>query len=81
MGNGLSNIIAAAIVALAIVWTGGFSTNRGGPSDDERYAQWIARAVGDIQNDIVVNCGCCGDEGKGGAVTSSFPQPAQSQKK
>ena len=62
MGNGLANIVAAAMIALAIVWTGGFGGKKS-PSEEE-YAAWAARAVGDIRNDIVVNCGCCGDEGK-----------------
>lgn len=67
--NGIANIIAALIVAGAIIWTGGFGDNRGGaggPSDDEAYSEWLTRAVGDIRNDIVVNCGCCGeDDGAG----------------
>ena len=59
IGNGWTNVLAAAIIALAIVWTGGF----GGKNSlsEEDYAAWTARAVGDIRNDIVVNCGCCGD--------------------
>lgn len=77
MGNGLANIIAAAIVALAILWTDGFGDRNnglgliGGESDEERYAEWYARAVGDIRNDIVVNCGCCGD-GPRRAASNSF---------
>jgi hypothetical protein len=71
MGNGLSNIIAAAIVALALIYTGGFGDRRGS-TDDEQYEAWLARAVGDIRNDIVVNCGCCGDKGPGGAASGSF---------
>lgn len=59
MGNGLANILAAAIIALAIVWTGGFGGLRSASEED--YAAWHARAVGDIRNDIVVNCGCCGE--------------------
>ncbi|MEL7489710.1 MAG: hypothetical protein AAGJ73_03245 [Pseudomonadota bacterium] len=66
MGNGLANIIAAAIVAIAIVWTGGFGKNRAGgpaatPVSEEEIAKLYARAVGDIRNDIVISCGCCGD--------------------
>ena len=65
--NGIANIIAALILAGAIIWTGGFG---GGGSDavgDDEYSEWLARAVGDIRNDIVVNCGCCGEgEGKAG---------------
>lgn len=60
-GNGLANIIAAAILAGAIIWTGGFGNGRGGAPSDEEFAAWYARAVGDIRNDIVVNCGCCGE--------------------
>lgn len=72
MGNGLANIIAAAILAGAIIWTGGFGGNgRSGPVNDESYADWYARAVGDIRNDIVVNCGCCG-EGPRRAAGDSF---------
>ena len=75
MGNGFANIVAALIVAIAIVWTGGFGGDRSGssmPSDDE-FAAWYARAVGDIRNDIVVNCGCCGDEeGQRRAASRSF---------
>lgn len=59
-GNGLANIIAAAILAAAIVYTGGFG-GKSRPPTDEEIAAWRARAVGDIKNDIVVNCGCCGE--------------------
>lgn len=65
MGNGLANIVAALIVAAAILWNGGIG-GKGGhatPTSEEEFAKWYARAVGDIRNDIVVNCGCCG-EGK-----------------
>lgn len=65
MGNGLANIVAAAIVALAILWTGGFDrSSPAGQADTvskEELADIYARAVGDIRNDIVVNCGCCGE--------------------
>lgn len=72
MGNGVANVIAAAIVAIAILWTGGaFGDRRSGPSEEE-YAEWYARAVGDIRNDIVVNCGCCGEEGQRRAARESF---------
>lgn len=69
VGNGLANIIAALIVAAALIWTGGVGGNRTSTPaatelSDEEYAKWLARAVGDIRNDVVVNCGCCGD-GKG----------------
>ncbi|WP_411816030.1 hypothetical protein [Hyphococcus sp. DH-69] len=73
MGNGITNIVAAAIIALAILFNGGF----GGGSDkstgmsDEEFAAWYARAVGDIRNDIVVNCGCCG-EGEQKVTKDSF---------
>jgi hypothetical protein len=60
MGNGLGNIIAAAILAGAIVWTGGFG-NKNKPLDEKQIAELYARAVGDIRNDIVINCGCCGE--------------------
>ena len=69
-GNGLANIVAALIIAGALVWTEG----RGGKSDgasEEDYAEWYARAAGDIRNDIVVNCGCCG-EGPRRAGKESF---------
>ncbi|MEO1251635.1 MAG: hypothetical protein AAFW81_04725 [Pseudomonadota bacterium] len=63
--NGFANIVAALIVAAAIVWTGGFGDSaRRGVGEDE-YAEWLTRAVGDIRNDIVVNCGCCGEGGEG----------------
>ena len=60
MGNGLANIVAAAILAGAIVWTGGFGGEK--DLDAKEIAELYARAVGDIRNDIVINCGCCGDE-------------------
>lgn len=73
LGNGIQNIIAAALIAGAILWNGGFGANRsGGAMSDEEFAAWYARAVGDIRNDIVINCGCCGDEGPRRAVTESF---------
>ena len=57
-GNSITNIIAAAIIALAIVWTGGFGgQGRSSAMTDEELNAWYARAVGDIRNDIVVNCG------------------------
>ncbi|MEK7265300.1 MAG: hypothetical protein AAB227_04290 [Pseudomonadota bacterium] len=61
MGNGIANIIAAAILAFAIVWTGGLGGKK--QLDEKELAEIYARAVGDIRNDIVINCGCCGDEG------------------
>ena len=66
LGNGLANIIAALIVAGAIVGTGGFGDRRGDDATaltEEEIAKLYARAVGDIRNDIVVNCGCCGEDG------------------
>ena len=76
MGNGLANIVAAAIVALAIIYTGGFGGREdaapAAPGDDDAFAEWYARAVGDIRNDIVVNCGCCGDQGPRRAASNSF---------
>lgn len=74
MGNGMANIIAAAIVAVAILWTGG-DRNGGGQASpsDEDFRAWHARAVGDIRNDIVISCGCCGEEkGERRAARSSF---------
>ncbi len=70
IGNGWANVFAAAIIALAIVWTGGFGGKN--TANDEDYATWYARAVGDIRNDIVVNCGCCGDEGEKRANAAPF---------
>ena len=80
MGNGLANIVAAAIVALAILWNGGFAgksqqSPAGQAISDDEFQKLYARAVGDIRNDIVVNCGCCGDEkteGRRRASDSSF---------
>ncbi len=73
IGNGITNIIAAAIIALAILWTGGWGDGRkDSVMTDEEFAAWQARAVGDISNDIVVNCGCCGDEGPRRAAAESF---------
>ncbi len=72
-GSGITNIIAAAIIAIAIVWTGGFGGGNGSSGmTEEEFAAWYARAVGDIRNDIVVNCGCCGDEGPRRAAADSF---------
>ncbi len=70
MGNGLANITAATIVASAIVWTGGFDRNK--TVDEKQVAEMYARAVGDIRNDIVINCGCCGEDGQRRADTGSF---------
>jgi len=70
-GNGITNLIAAAIIAFAILWTGGLGGRDKGMSEEE-FAAWYARAVGDIRNDIVVNCGCCGDEGSRRAAAESF---------
>ncbi|MEL6359582.1 MAG: hypothetical protein AAFR21_00750 [Pseudomonadota bacterium] len=63
-GNGIANIIAAAIIAAAILWDNGLGRKSDSPStmDEQALAEMYARAVGDIRNDIVVNCGCCGDE-------------------
>lgn len=62
LGNGLANIAAAIVIALAILWTGG-KQNSAAPStvSDEQIAEIYARAVGDIRNDIVVSCGEDGD--------------------
>ncbi|MAW80497.1 MAG: hypothetical protein CMI63_09680 [Parvularcula sp.] len=73
LGNGITNIIAAVIIAAAILWNGGLGgRNDSGPMTDEEFKAWHARAVGDIRNDIVVNCGCCGDEGPRRAAAESF---------
>ena len=72
LGNGITNIIAAAIIALAILWTGGFGGRNDSAMTEEEFEAWYARAVGDIRNDIVVNCGCCGDEGPRRAAAESF---------
>lgn len=69
MGNGLANIAAAIIIAAAILWNGGFGRN-GGPSEED-FAEWYARAVGDIRNDMVVNCDG-GGEGQRRAGGESF---------
>ena len=69
-GTGYANIIAALIVAFAIIWTGGFGGKKEPAADD--YAAWYARAVGDIRNDVVVNCGCCGEEGQRRAAAKAF---------
>lgn len=67
--SGPANVLAALIIAAAILWSGGFGGNQ--RSGDEEYAEFLTRAVGDIRNDIVVNCGCC-DEGLGRAADKSF---------
>jgi hypothetical protein len=80
MGNGVANIIAALIVAAAILFNGGaFNAKKpaqaasGAQVTEEDFARWYARAVGDIRNDIVVNCGCCGEgEGKPRETRESF---------
>lgn len=59
MGNGLANIVAAAIIGLAIAWSNNFG--RAPAVDEKAMAAMYARAVGDIRNDIVINCGCCGE--------------------
>ncbi len=74
LGNGVTNIIAAVIIAAAILMNGGILGGNGdrSPMTDEDFEAWYARAVGDIRNDIVVNCGCCGDEGPRRAAAESF---------
>ncbi|WP_425407946.1 hypothetical protein [Hyphococcus sp.] len=74
LGNGITNIIAAAIIAVAIVLTGGIGGKNGSSAmSEEEFSAWYARAVGDIRNDIVVNCGCCGEgEGQRRAAADSF---------
>jgi hypothetical protein len=70
IGSGYANIVAALILAAAILWAGVFNAPRDVTEDD--FAAWTARAVGDIRNDIVVNCGCCGEEGPRRAAAESF---------
>ncbi|NWG70955.1 MAG: hypothetical protein HXY23_05000 [Parvularculaceae bacterium] len=72
MGNGLANVIAALIVAAAILLNGvldGRIAPAGlagvPPATEDDFREWYARAVGDIRNDIVVNCGCCGENKPG----------------
>ena len=72
MCNGLANIIAAAIIAFAIFWTNGIGRKETPALNDEAIAALYARAVGDIRNDIVVNCGCCGD-GEAGERRAEAP--------
>jgi len=75
MGNGIGNIIAALIVSGSILGATAMNNQQkqktvSDETSQEEYKDWLARAVGDIRNDIVINCGCCGDEGtpvKGGA--------------
>lgn len=67
MGNGIGNIIAAIILGGAIVWTGGSFGGKSAGLDEKQAAELYARAVGDIRNDIVINCGCCGEDGAGKA--------------
>ncbi len=71
LGNGMANIVAAIIIAAALLWSGGFGQSRTSDVTEDEFARFYARAVGDIRNDIVVNCGCCGD-GSGGAKKGSF---------
>ncbi|MEO1150819.1 MAG: hypothetical protein AAFW83_07505 [Pseudomonadota bacterium] len=64
MGNGAANIVAALIIASAIVGSNMLDGGRksdGPPATEDEFDAWFARAVGDIRNDIVVNCGCCGE--------------------
>ena len=72
LGNGITNIVAAAIIALAILWTGGFGERDSGAMSEEEFQAWYTRAVGDIRNDIVISCSCCGDEGPRRAAAESF---------
>ena len=68
MTNGVANIIAALIISGAIVGSNMIDDRDSGdnnntPATEEEFNKWLARAVGDIRNDVVVNCGCCGDGG------------------
>ncbi len=64
-GNGIGMVAAGLIVAAAIMFNGDLGQKPPGavPATEEEFAEWYARAVGDIRNDIVVNCGCCGEGG------------------
>ncbi len=72
IGSGYANVIAALIVAAAILWAGVFDGRRASDHSEDNFTAWHARAVGDIRNDIVVNCGCCGEEGQRRAAADSF---------
>ncbi len=76
MGNGVANIIASLIIAGAIVGSNALDNNKTGKTEskgfanEDKFNEWLARAVGDIRNDVVVNCGCCGEgESKGAKRT------------
>lgn len=77
MGNGVANIIAALIIAGAIVGSNaldGGRKNSAVPASEDEFDAWFARAVGDIRNDIVVNCGCCGEgEGQSSSGVKRIP--------
>lgn len=71
LGNGITNIVAAAIIAVAILVTGGIGGRNGSSGmTEEEFAAWYTRAVGDIRNDIVINCG--EGEGQRRAAADSF---------
>ncbi len=84
MGNGVANIIASLIIAGAIVGTSVFEKNNdagssNGKANDKEFIDWYARAVGDIRNDIVVNCGCCGEgEGQKSSKSAATRRPTRS---
>lgn len=71
LGNGIANIVAALIIAAALLWSGGIGRSDAPGLTEDEFTRFYARAVGDIRNDIVVNCGCCGD-GSRGARKESF---------
>ena len=73
MGNSYANIVASLIIAGAIVGSNSLnqpknSTPESIATNEAAYQAWLARAVGDIRNDIVVNCGCCGEEADTGTA-------------
>ncbi|MEM9705190.1 MAG: hypothetical protein AAF850_03845 [Pseudomonadota bacterium] len=72
MGNGVANIIAALLVSGALVWNGLGGKNDANALSDEQIASIYDRAIGDIRNDIVINCGCCGEEEGARRETRSF---------
>jgi hypothetical protein len=79
LSNGIANIVAAAIVGGALVYNGaaGRADRNGaaGAISDTEFAELYARAVGDIRNDIVVNCGCCGDGAETGGSSEASIRP------
>jgi hypothetical protein len=79
LSNGIANIVAAAIVGGALIYNGaaGRDGKAAGPGamNDKEFAELYARAVGDIRNDIVVNCGCCGEGADIGGSSAASTRP------